>query len=565
MATIPRYQRMGVQYADLPRLSTAGLEQAAKGFDVLSEKLDRMTSYFQERATTEVKKEAQKYAFENPLTKEQVDVALGTREGLQVPGAGRIFQETYEKVQAHQLSTELQMEGQRKIASVSAAIESGAPVDLNSIHAEIKDMIDGYTASVMALDPERALQMKASLSTVGNTLYQKAAAQALKQHKEQVQTNVNLAIDSMPKILENIIEAAGSIDPSTGKEINIDALIEVAGKPFLDVVPLLGDKPYKDYLGLVKDAKINALVRKGTDRDFNKSPSDAIAALNSGNFGKLTGVYGGLTQEEKEKIHIRVLKSYSDEYRIGEEQKKADKEDKKQKAAQLNIEFLNQDTSPQRKRQIVDELVLLDDITLSQSVALLKPPTTSDSDRKNPVLFGQIHDQIVRGIITSPGQLIEHKDNLSDAQYQSLAVSVTNTQGKNALDLIKRRAGIRDNQFIPEDKFAKQDGMLTIYHRNMAMKITDSSGVQRYMTPMEAANAAIVEFEGSKAAKEQLEAQENAKTKIFDILGKKGVVYQGDLYNLDINSLRGLSNSDKENLRGPLNAYKRSIDEMRGK
>lgn len=95
MATIPRYQSMGVQYADLPRLSTAGMEQTAKLYDVLSEKLDRMSAYYQERAVTEAQKAGAKYAVQNPLTKEQLDTALGTPEGVKVAGGGGVFQQRY--------------------------------------------------------------------------------------------------------------------------------------------------------------------------------------------------------------------------------------------------------------------------------------------------------------------------------------------------------------------------------------------------------------------------------------------------------------------------------------
>ena len=60
MATLPRYQNLGIQYANLPRVSTAAQEARVQGFDSLSRSLDRMNSYFQSQAETEAKKQAKK-------------------------------------------------------------------------------------------------------------------------------------------------------------------------------------------------------------------------------------------------------------------------------------------------------------------------------------------------------------------------------------------------------------------------------------------------------------------------------------------------------------------------
>ena len=96
MATIPRYQELGVQYADLPKVSTALQQARATGFDQLSRSLDRMTSYLQGERETQVKKEAIKYAVDNPITSEQLEAALKDPKALQIQGAGQVFQETYQ-------------------------------------------------------------------------------------------------------------------------------------------------------------------------------------------------------------------------------------------------------------------------------------------------------------------------------------------------------------------------------------------------------------------------------------------------------------------------------------
>jgi hypothetical protein len=79
---------MGIQYADLPRISTAGIEAGAKSMDVLGQSLDRMISFAYDRQATAAQKKAQQYAIQNPLTKSQVEEALSTGQGTKVKGAG---------------------------------------------------------------------------------------------------------------------------------------------------------------------------------------------------------------------------------------------------------------------------------------------------------------------------------------------------------------------------------------------------------------------------------------------------------------------------------------------
>ena len=61
MATsLPRYENMGAQFADLPRISTASQDAAAQQqqirvqqFDQIGRAVDRMTAYFQDAAVTQ--------------------------------------------------------------------------------------------------------------------------------------------------------------------------------------------------------------------------------------------------------------------------------------------------------------------------------------------------------------------------------------------------------------------------------------------------------------------------------------------------------------------------------
>ena len=168
MATaLPRFQPLGVQFADLPRVSTASQEAGAQmqqiqaqQFDQIGRAVDRMTAFFQEKAVSEAQKQGLRYAVENPLTKEQVDVALGTEQGLKIKGAGTIFQESYEQAQGQMLSSELQVEGQRQISALAAAIMARSIKSasaLSALGSSAASVVTGAQGSVAGLVAPGAL------------------------------------------------------------------------------------------------------------------------------------------------------------------------------------------------------------------------------------------------------------------------------------------------------------------------------------------------------------------------------------------------------------------------
>ena len=555
MATIPRYQDLGIQYADLPRVSTAAQQAQAEGFTSLGRSLDRMTAFFEDKAITEAKRQGMKYAAENPLTQEQVNAALKTEQGVKVEGAGSVFQQTYEKTQGALLSSQLQLEGQRKLANVAAAIDAGAQVDLNAIQADIKDMTDGYAATVMALDPEQSIRLRASLATAGNALYAKAAERAVKVQQAEFTAFMDESLTKVQPLLEAIVAKTGTIDPQTGKMINIDQLIETQAKPYLDAIKITGNNThYVAFSKMVKEAKVGALVAKSQDREWSPDATSALKSIREGNFGQLTPLYNSLSEKDRAEVRNRVLDSYTDEQTAADQAKKIADRENKEKGAVLVIEALNPSTSKSRIREIAVNLVQLEQMTFSQAQAMI----TRDPDAKGNVdLFVQLDSQIARGSISSIGQLAEYRDRLSDNQFKTLGLSVTSTQAKEASAMLKREAGVKDNVFISADRELKHRKLLESYQEKLGeTKVVN--GVSRQLTPREAAQAAIDAYASSKAAKDLEQARKNAEDRLRILLGD---IPLPDLpiEQIDFSKLR-LSGDKAAKAKSIVDNYKKSFE-----
>lgn len=557
MADLPRYQLAGVQYADLPRLSTAPQQALAQGLSQLGNQLDRMTAFFEDQATTEAKKEALKYAVENPLTKEQVDTALKNPEGLKVKGAGRVFQQTYEQAQATMLSNELQLEGQRKLSSVAAMIDAGAAVDLKQIQTDLKDMIDGYSATVMALNPEQSIKLRAALATSGNALYTKAAERAVKIQQEQYDAKLNQAVEQSRPLVESLIAKAGTIDPTTGQAVDIEKMLEIQRQPFMEAIKLTGNSKHIDAFNkVITNAKIGALEAKLIDREFAPDAGTAMQKLLKGDFGNLSAIYKGLDQGGKDSVREKVLKSFSDVESARKIDEAKTKADNKIKGNALTIEFLNPKTSIKRQQEIVKDLINLDELTITQGAELLKPKDPV----ANPILNAQLYDGIKRGTITKISDLVQYSGSLSKAEFTALSHAVTDSQGRMAIEEIKREAGIRENSFISEDQKKKEKRLLDFYTTVMGETEKNAQGIEVPIAPVRAAKKAIDLYNNDKTIAQQNTAREDAANAIRKAMEAKNLQMPGvPVEQIDFDKVKGLDDGTRRRLKDQQKKYKDNL------
>jgi len=559
MADLPRYQSMGVQVADLPRISTAPQQIAVQSFDNLSRSLDRMFAYAEDRAITNAKKEALKYAVENPLTKDVVDAALKTGKGLKVEGGGAVFQETYQKAQGAMLSSELQLEGQRKLANVAAMIDAGAPVDMNQIQRDLKDMVDGYSASVMALDPEQSIRLRAALTTTGNALYTKAAERAIKIQQEQYDAKLNQAVEQSKPLIETLIsQKAGQIDPSTGKPYDIESLLEVQRKPFFDAISVTGTSKHLDAFNkVISGAKIGALEAKITDPKFAPSAGVAMKKFMAGDFGNLSGLYKNLDQASKDVLRDKMIKGFSDRQQAMDLDERARNIADAQSSRTIGLQLLDPNLPQADREKIARKLYTLKAVSLSEAQNLMSPLEGAD----NSVLYAGLIDKVNRGSLSSIGEVAQYKGQLSRQQFSSLLGHLNSEQGKQATNIIRLEAGIRQNAFITEDQKAKEKKLLGFYQEELGNKVKNVDGVEVLQTPVEAANAAVKRFSSDKLVQQSLASQTAARAAIEKIFEQKGIPMPNlpiDQIDFDNPSFSKLSDGERARAKKQKDKYMKS-------
>jgi hypothetical protein len=251
-----------------------------------------------------------------------------------------------------------------------------------------------------------------------------------------------------------------------------------------------------------------------------------------------------------------VLKSFANEYTASQQAKQLESNKNKEAWTTLSLEYLNPNTSSARKRQITSEGVKLNQITLQQAQDMLKPP----GEKTDLNLYNSLYDKIQRGQITSFQDLIQYQSRLSDSDYKSLATAATNTQGKTALKNIRMFIGIRENQFVTEDKHAKEAALTSLYTEELGKQVPNSQGVLVYQTPTQAADEAIERFKTNKPIQDALAAQDRIKIRIEKLYQDAGVAMPNvPIENIDLNTIK-----DKK-LREAISSQQKSYrDSVRG-
>lgn len=558
MAELPRYENLGVQYADLPKISTAMQQVKAQGYAGVEQSLDRMTNFFQEKAVTEAQKKALKYAIEFPPTPEQLLEAKKTGVMPVVKGAGSVFTETYNKATAHILGNQLQTEFQNRTAARLNAMERGANVDVTTLQRDLRDDIDGTISVLTAIDPETSIKFRASMATVGHGVYKQALVIDEKNRQLSYAADQEAALMSIKPVVENVIKSYADIgmDPS-----ELENILQNVIQPFTNKtsITLSGSEKYAvEAYKIVQEAKVGAVLTKLSDPTF--APTSGIAAqkLMSGDVGELTGLYSRLDKETKNKIRSEHMKLVSDAKQFTDIEDAKRKAENKVKANQLTIEFLRPDTKPARKQEILTEMIRLDELNLTTAIELLKPKEAEP----NPVLTMNLYDGIKNGRIKTLKELIPYSSRMSRSEFESLGRSLVDNQARIALERIDREAGIVSPFIDPgAEKLKKKIDLTERYYEELQKQVVGEKGVKRYLTPEEAVENALKKYGGDKIVTDKETKRKQAQEKIDNFFSKKPDVKKPNtpLDQTDFSKVPGLSSDEVMRLNKAKKEYQDNL------
>lgn len=428
--------------------------EEARGATTMAEILDRMGRSINIQAKEMRQDEALRFAAENPLTPEQLQLA---KEGLPqaIPSLGQIssdisyFGQALKKARSLELSSHFEIEGRNELTKMLTDVQNGKG-NSQEIATKIATVTEGYAKSLAAVDGEAAIKFRATMATHGNTVLNAAYDAELKRAKAERLIKFDVYFDQGKQLLEASVEQ----HPET-----IDEIIDVFRQNVAHQALLLGDvalqKEYSEKLETAaRNAKINALTKEFTKPEYLVSQQATLAKISAGDAGKLSPVLKKLTAGSAQdfKIVAQVTANFLIAYNQNENAKKEVATQQKADAVKAFIPLYTQavalpEGSKERKR-IAGEIAKIaqsnpDAVPLGVLKDLLEPAKAGEG---NPQVYFNLRQMIYDNKITDPSQIWAlTKQGLSTSNAIS-ALDLfyrTDKQDQNELDRgISQRAGI---------------------------------------------------------------------------------------------------------------------------
>jgi len=340
MAQIPAYRKLGIQGFSVPGTSFAGLKEQANMFNSLNQKIGSLVSYANEQSSKQIMRDAEKFAVENPISVDHFYEANPAEKAklLKERGANdeTVKGQTIKATLMNLLSTDIVIKAKTQLNQIyDESVENffdptvAIKPDADSVIKKLNATIQGYTDSLINIDPATAIKLKAELGIAGNThlrnFSNKVLTETISQNEASVETYAYEEINT----LKNIISAGPtndfSIDQQLGTlKINLQQMLIDNGKgAIVDTWSKAFDKE-------VINAKKNYLFENFVDKPENIDPSSAVSIYKNvlkGSFNFNIDGYKSIYEslpEDKQKEFRNSVKEWKDNViKIFEDEEKA--------------------------------------------------------------------------------------------------------------------------------------------------------------------------------------------------------------------------------------------------
>lgn len=455
MADNPRYQKSGILYADMPTLQFSSVQESIKASRSLSDSLNKISDFAFKGVADKAKKEGMLYGVTNRPSLEQLGDALkkGRNPNDLFSEDWTIFGQAAKSVQAEGVRQDLELQTRQKFAEISAALDSRVPFDLDQLTTEMDAMVNGFSKVLSTVDAEETMKYRASASTSGYTVYQKA----LNIKSEQILADNQAKADTGLRLLEQVYPDV--INATNGNPIEIKAMLAPERDRLEALIARTGGKEYEYKSKLVEmedTAYSNSIIDYAlkNSAEFVPPGSNVFKEMRKGNVGKLTDLYFTLPKKTQRNIEEQLIKDVSNSTSLMKLQKE-------------EIALANQEAITKIAIQVargekkgIEGSIEMQALggTREDILAMLKPqsPTADQLEYgqiiKRKIEFGEIGFNDLQGLYK--------KGQISGTQFDQLGDYYSNqlTQMKSGLQVIHTNMGIKDiNDYYMLDKLSKSE------------------------------------------------------------------------------------------------------------
>jgi hypothetical protein len=446
-----------------------GLRAAANYQSNVAQSLDRISNTLFGVNRKLAEDAGYQYVAENPLTPEQLQaIARGDVRKVVTAGSGiNIQQNVIRKARAFEIAGHADIEARKVIIEMLPAIEQG---NISSKDAQIKlaTVLDGFSRSLVQIDPEASLKFRATIASLGNTVLEKATVAELKRVKAENNIKLELDFQRVQQELEEVFSRSSWGEFQDGTPLSPDQFADAIKQSFITKAALIGGQEQalsyvQKFPAAIRQAKVNAVTRYiTTDTEMTKDPLDTYGRLRRGDVGMMSQVYQSMDQDDKAKVISNLMSDVSNKASLAEKNRKDQELVDKDAALDLYEQWL-QSNNPAEKRRLQQDLLDLNVLTLEQTRNLLDPDTAKTSP--NVIFF--LEDQIDSGVITNSADLLNvgSKRGVTGKDMVDLRRRLSGRVTSEVKSTIRRLAGIPEGLVNIDPKGAEAKKYLDIQQR----------------------------------------------------------------------------------------------------
>lgn len=447
---LPIYQSAGIQYADtigrMPDVPTANLEMGAKSWASINEKLDRLQGFVFEKGKEQAIAAAQRYAAENPVTKEQLEAAKSEQEGVSIFSAftQSFYDEALLQTQGAVLANDLAVEG---AAIINQMKEDGKIGLISSSEAKMKihDLMDGYRATVAAFNPEAALKLQANLATTGNSALKDIINSEAKIMDAAVTAGFENSLPMFARVVEDIERYGDSFDPDSQQIITSDELVQNQLMLHLDKAVLYNKSEYiEKFNSARKLGRINGIAKGVLDPEFAADPAEAYDKLTEGNMGKYQRTWNMMSDDDRAKVIDKFWTNVKTAREVKKEQQEIDKGAYRARGQELLFELYDVDNPVSRARalEIKNEAIALTDEAGFDVISDSEIKSIAEGKTEANKASDQVMSIYERQLFMGQADLAffeneARKGNMSWGQFRRLQMNFIESQRRGASAVIQ--------------------------------------------------------------------------------------------------------------------------------
>ena len=301
---LPRYRREGRDLIT-PRIDYAGAGAAeARGYQQMSQALDRLSSYAFKEAEIYATEQGEKYGTTNPPTKQQIEDARRAGEDAEsvLPGDSfTAFGRAARKSALESLATNMEIDAANELSRLRVEAESQG-IPLNQFKTNLDSMIDGYSSALSAVSPSAANAFRASMAARTNSAYMARSAQIEKDAEKVAKLR---AVSAFDEIVEYRVEEAiiaGSMIDADGNEYPLTDRLDGL-RDQMQRIAYLTEQPevFNEYIKKF-NTKINEHMVGTVTSYISENPVARRIEFQKGNFsdGHVQDVYDNMTREQRD-------------------------------------------------------------------------------------------------------------------------------------------------------------------------------------------------------------------------------------------------------------------------